>query len=370
MSGQISTPETLHSSQGRRRKIQFLAAFAALTIAGISLYASQRSAQPAQEAKQKGDDKALARATKAVAAAKTFLDSLDAKERAKATLDFGSAKKSGWSNLPVSIVPRNGVRMGDLSKAQKDAALGLLAATLSKQGYQKLIDIVDADETLVTGKGGKGGKGKVVLGKDEFYLAIFGTPSVTDPWMVQFGGHHLGINITVAAKTFVLTPSHTGTQPESFTRGGKAIRPLGGENDRAFALMATLDDKQKAQAIVSAKPGNLVLGPGKDGKTIKTEGIKGSALTEKQQALLLDVVGEWVNIVNDDDAAARLAEIKSKIADTYFAWSGPTAKGSAAYFRVHGPTLLIEYAPQGSTDHIHTVIRDPTNDYGQKLIKR
>lgn len=378
MSGQIKAPEVLRRDRDdRNRRIKFLAAFAALTIVSISLYASQRSPQPALEPKQpaqgngaaqKDDDKALARATKAVAAAKAFLDSLDAKQRAKATLDFGSSKKSGWSNLPVNLVPRNGVRMGELSKAQRDAALGLLAATLSKEGHQKVIDIMDADQVLVTGKGGKGGK--AVFGTDNYFLAIFGTPSLKDPWMVQFGGHHLGINVTVVAKTFVLTPTHTGTQPQSFTRDGKTIRPLGGENDKAFALVAALDDKQKAQAILKAKAGNLVLGPGQDGKVIKPEGVKGSALSEKQQAMLLDVIGEWIHIVNDDDATARMAEIKAKIADTYFAWSGPTAKGSAAYFRVHGPTLVIEYAPQGSTDHIHTVLRDPTNDYGQKLIKR
>ena len=148
------------------------------------------------------------------------------------------------------------------------------------------------------------------------------------------------------------------------------MRPLGGENDKAFKLLAALDDKQKEQAVLSAKPGNLVLGPGQDGKTIKPQGVKGSALTEAQQAMLLDVVGEWVNMVPGDDAAARMAEIKAAVGDTYFAWSGSTTAGNPAYYRVTGPTVVIEYAPQGGTDHIHTVIRDPGNDYGQKLIKR
>ena len=113
-----------------------------------------------------------------------------------------------------------------------------------------------------------------------------------------------------------------------------------------------------------------MLGPGQDGKTIKPQGVKGSALTEAQQAMLLDVVGEWVNMVPGDDAAARMAEIKAAVGDTYFAWSGSTTAGNPAYYRVTGPTVVIEYAPQGGTDHIHTVIRDPGNDYGQKLLKR
>jgi hypothetical protein len=360
------------------RGLRCLPALAALSLVGLSLYASQTSLRPAKEpeqpaqakgAEQKDGDKAQAQATKAVAAAKAFLDLLDANQRGKALLEFDSKKKPGWSNLPVTMVPRNGVRLGDLTKAQRDAAMDLLAAVLSKEGYQKVVDIMNADEQLAQGKGGKGG-GKAMFGNDNYYLAIFGTPAVATPWMVQFGGHHLGLNVTVVQKSFVLTPTHTGTQPESFTREGKKVRPLGGENDTAFKLMAALDDKQKAQAILKDKPGNLILGPGQDGKTIQPQGIKGSALTEAQQAMLLDVIGEWVNMVPGDAAAARMAEIKAAVADTYFAWMGPTKAGSAVYYRIQGPTLVIEYAPQNTTDHIHTVIRDPSNDYGQKLLKQ
>jgi hypothetical protein len=84
----------------------------------------------------------------------------------------------------------------------------------------------------------------------------------------------------------------------------------------------------------------------------------------------LEVVAEWISIVPSDSATVRMSEIKANVADTYFAWSGPTTNGSAVYYRIHGPTVLIEYAPQGGTDHIHTIVRDPTNDYGQKLLKR
>ena len=86
--------------------------------------------------------------------------------------------------------------------------------------------------------------------------------------------------------------------------------------------------------------------------------------------MLLDVIGAWVNIAESESAAARLATIKEKIADTYFAWSGPTTMGSAASFRVYGPTVVIEYAPQGNTDHIHTVIRNPEDDYGVGTLKQ
>ncbi len=122
---------------------------------------------------------------------------------------------------------------------------------------------------------------------------------------------------------------------------------------------------------------DLVLGPGEDGKTIQPEGIKVSALNAAQKEKLLDVVYEWVGILNDEAAAAKMAEIKANLPETWFAWSGPTTNGSSAYFRIQGPTLLIEYSPQrlrGSSgldlNHIHTIYRDPTNDYGAKFTRK
>ena len=113
-----------------------------------------------------------------------------------------------------------------------------------------------------------------------------------------------------------------------------------------------------------------MLGPGQDGRTIQPEGIPASALSAAQQTMLLEIVREWAGIMNDAFAEPRMAEIRGNLPQTYFAWSGPTTNGSAAYFRIQGPTLVIEYAPQGgSVDHIHTIYRDPTNDYGAKFAK-
>ncbi len=354
---------------GTRRKpgVKCLPALGVVLLVGFSVYASRVTVPPAPQSGQpfqagdgpKGDDKSTARA---VAAANAFLETLEAKERGQALLDFQSGKKAGWSNLPVTMVPRNGVRLGALTKAQRTAALDVVAAVLSPYGYQKVLDIMNADDQLVSGK-----ENKMKFGGDNFYLALFGKPSPTQPWMVQFGGHHLGINVTFSGKNSVLTPTHTGAQPTSFTRKGKTVRPLGIENDVAFKLVNALDEKQRSKAILGAKPRNLVLGPGQDGKTIQPEGIKGSALTKAQRGLLLELVGAWVNMLKDDAAASRMAEIKAKLGDTSFAWYGPTTNGSAVYYRIQGPTLVIEYAPQGSTNHIHTIIRNPGNDYGKQL---
>src|SRR5262249_29979764 len=186
--------------------------------------------------------------------------------------------------------------------------------------------IVDGDQQLAEGRGGRGrggrgrGRGRgAMFGADQYYLAFFGKPSATKPWMLQFGGHHLGLNVTVIGKHFVLTPTHTGAQPTLFNRAGKEVRPLGLENDTAFKLVNALNEKQRAQAILGKRPqGELLLGPGRDGKKIEPQGIKGSALTGKQQAMLLDLIGAWVKIVEPDAAAARLPEDKGKISEPYF----------------------------------------------------
>jgi hypothetical protein len=345
---------------------RLLALLGVVLFVGLSLYASR------DPATRIDDEKAAAPTTNAVEAANAFLNALDAKQRDKALYEFASDKKPRWSNLPVTMVARNGVRLGDLSKEQRKLAMETVAAVLSKEGYQKVVDIMDGDQKLADrggGKGPKGGKGPM-FGANLYYLAIFGKPSATKPWMVQFGGHHLGVNVTVIGKHFILTPTHTGAQPVLFQRDGKDVRPLGLENDTAFKLINALDDRQQAQAIIGKRPQQLVLGPGQDGRKVDPQGIKGSALSADQQAMLLDVIAAWVNIVEPEAAKTRLAQIKDKIAETYFAWSGPTTNGSAAYFRVQGPTVVIEYSPQGGTDHIHTVIRNPEDDYGEGLLKR
>jgi hypothetical protein len=166
-----------------------------------------------------------------------------------------------------------------------------------------------------------------------------------------------------------MTRSVPAAEPASYTFEGKEIRPLGQENDKGFALINALDAGRRDQAILKYRVADLVVGPTQDGRTIQPEGIRASALTPKQQDMLLDLAREWAGIVTDAFAEPRMAELKANLPQTYFAWSGPTTNGSQAYFRIQGPTLVIEYAPQGTVDHIHTIYRDPTNDYGAKFAK-
>jgi hypothetical protein len=339
---------------------------------------------------------------KVVASANAFLATLNDGERAKASFGFTSSQRTGWSNLPTGIFERKGLRLGDLTPAQRTAALALVASALSPAGYKKVTDIMNGDEVLKNRGGGRtGGRqgggiipppgdraggpppaarggpppgapgGGIQFGLDEYYLALLGAPSTTTPWLIQFGGHHLAINVTVVGASSVLTPSLPATQPAQYTLNGQTIRPLGNENDKGFALINALTVDQQKQAILNYQVANLVLGPGADGKVIQPEGIRASAMTASQQGMLLDLVHEWVGILNDAAATAKMAEVKANLAETWFAWSGGTKNGEVAYYRIQGPTVVIEYAPQqGDVDHIHTIYRDPTNDYGAKLVAR
>jgi hypothetical protein len=189
--------------------------------------------------------------------------------------------------------------------------------------------------------------------------------------MLQFGGHHLAINLTLAGSNASMTPSLPAAQPASYTVEGREVRPLGKEHDKAFALINALDASQRSQAILPSRVADLVLGPGQDGRVIQPEGIRASALSAPQQAMLLELIREWACIMTDAFGEPRMAQLKANLPQTWFAWSGPTTNGSAAYFRIQGPTLVIEYAPQGgSVDHIHTIYRDPTNDYGAKFVAK
>ena len=274
-----------------------------------------------------------------------------------------------WSNYPVSDVPRPGLQLGSLSPAQRDAAMDLLHVLLSPSGYQKVLEIMGSDQALADG-GTPFASGSAV-----YTIGIFGSPSATSPWMLQFGGHHLGLNIVMAGEHGVGTPTLTGAQPAGYTVGGKTVRVLAAENDKAFALLDALDDSQRKQTTLNYRVGDLVLGPGQTGKVIQPEGLKASAMNDKQRALLLDVISQWAGIVNDAYAAPRLAEIKAGLEDTYFAWSGPAThepgKNGSSYYRIQGPKLVIEFSPQGvggdPTMHVHTMYRDPTNDYGVRF---
>ena len=351
-----------------------------------------------------------------VSAANSFLGTLDQKQRQSVLYAFDDQdQRKRWSNFPVAMVPRGGISLKEMNATQRAAAMALVASTLSPRGFEKVQQIMEGDEvnkTMDQGRGGnQGGPGRrggggppapgnggpppgnagppfgpggrrggtgngPMFGKDLYYISILGTPSEKNPWMLQFGGHHLALNITIAGEHGVLTPTLTGAQPALYTVDGKTVRPLGRESDKALALLNALDENQRKKAVLSYELADLVLGPGEDGKTIQPEGLKATEMNERQRAMMLDVISEWAGIINESAAAARMDEIKAGLNNTWFAWSGPTTaspgRNITAYYRIQGPNLVIEYAPQtlggDPAMHVHTMYRDPTNDYGRKFI--
>jgi len=315
----------------------------------------------------RGAEAAADRTRKVVGAAETFLATLDAAQRKKVIYDFDdAAQRIRWSNLPVDRVGHGGLRMGDLKPGQREAVMHLLASVLSRMGYEKVVGIVESDEVLKN----QSRSGAPPFGRDEYFISFLGKPSATAPWMIQFGGHHLALNITLAGEQGVLTPSLIAVQPARFTLDGKTVRPMGRETDKALELIKALTEAQRKQAILGSRMRDLVLGPGHDGEMIQPEGVKVGMFGEKQRRLLLELVAEWSGIIHDAAATAKLQEIEARLADTWFAWSGPLEAGKA-YFRVQGPTVIIEYAPQSLggdvTMHLHSMYRDPSNDYGRKF---
>ncbi len=311
-----------------------------------------------------------------VAAADAFLATLDESQRKQVLYAFDDAnQRARWSNLPASMVPRGGIAFRQMTSPQKAAALKLLASTLSPAGFAKIQQIMEADEVLQQQRGRRGGT-VPLFGRDVFYISLLGKPSETAPWMLQFGGHHLALNITLVGERGVLTPTLTGAQPAIYKSGDKTVRPLKGESDKAIALLKSLNARQRSQAILGYRVTHLVLGPGEDGKTIQPEGLKATEMNANQRTMLLELIAEWTGIIEADAAAARMVEMKADMDEMWFAWSGPqdVEPGSnlTAYYRIQGPHLVIEYAPQGGDPamHIHTMYRDPTNDYGAKLISK
>jgi len=345
-----------------------------------------------------------------VSAADLFLASLDAGQRQKVLYAFNdNEQRARWSNFPTGFIPRGGINFKQMTVAQREAAMKLMAAVLSPMGLEKVAEIRQADDDFKAngskrgpgggrggpppggfppgGPGGPGGPGVGrggrppggggdMFGSDLYYISFLGKPSTSAPWMLQFGGHHLALNITIMGEKGVLTPTLTGAQPAAFQLNGKTIRPIGRESDKGLALLQSLDDQQRQKAVLKYSVSDLVLGPGQDDKKIAPEGLKASEMNAKQQALLLDVIGEWARILNGSSAATRMAELEADLNETWFAWSGPTTgeAGSniTAYYRIQGPHLVIEYAPQHDepANHVHTIYRDPTNDYGRALTKQ
>lgn len=337
----------------------------AVLLAG-STFAQDETATAEKTASQSTPAEVVAKAAKA---ANAFLESLEQKQYEQAVYSFTDDKqRDNWSNLPVAMVPRGGLRWGDLTDKQKAAVMELLKATLSENGVQQVVDNMNGDEYLKLNS-----RRQTSFGSDEYFVSILGEPSTTSPWMYQFGGHHLAINVTVVGENMTMSPSLTGGQPIDYEWEGKQIRQVADEEDAAYAFIASLTNDQKKKAVVAGKYGDIKFGPGATKIEPSKEGINVSEFDEKQIELLKKLIAERIGVLNETHAALEMEKIAADLPETWFSWKGPTNTGGDASFRIQGPSILMEYSPQRlggvPTNHIHAMYRDPSNDYGAGLIE-
>ena len=304
-------------------------------------------------------------AAERAAAARAFLGGLSDELRAQAALDYEDGERRVWTNTPPRG-PQGGVRLGDLSEEQLQAACTLLAHALSPEGYTKTRDILLGDDLLLAG-----GRPRAGFGAENFWLAVFGEPDAEGAWALQLDGHHLALNLSFHGDALSMSPSFLGAQPSSYERGGERIEPLAEEVAAAFELMGSLTTAQSAQAQLGPRRGRIAAGAGRDGVIPDPTGLPCSELNEAQRALLLALVSEHIDAMPAPAVRARLAAVEAELDELVFAWNGPTVGPSDVSYRVQGPSVLIEYACQDlggdPLDHLHAMVRNPANEYGVAL---
>lgn len=311
-------------------------------------------------------------------AAEAFLATLSDEQREQVTYAFDDeTKTTSWSNFPVTFVDRAGLNLADLTDEQKAAALNVLEALLSDEGYETVTGIMGGDEYLHENSSST----EESLG--QYYIAFFGDPSDSSAWEVQFGGHHLGINATLdgTEDSVTFAPTHLGIQPAVYTDAdGNEVQPFDGIYTDAFAFYDSLTDEQKATLYQGTSVANMVCAPGSTCDYPTGTGISGADLTDEQKQLLLEVIANWAGLADEETTSDALAKIEATLDTTYVNWSGATtydmSQGDGIYFQISGPDVYIEFAAQqGSAGadvsgvttsgwgHVHTIYRDPTNDY-------
>jgi hypothetical protein len=303
-------------------------------------------------------------------AANRFLDSLTSAQRADATFALRSDEWEKFHFIPTEMFPRNGLTIIDMTDEQRAHAHDLLGAGLSQRGYLTATTIMDLEGVLRELENG----GRFDRNPELYFFSIFGTPGPTGAWGWRVEGHHMSLHFTVVDGTAVASsPYFFGSNPAQVRSGPKAgLRALREREDSARALVTALDASQRTTAIIEdVAPDDIVTGAELTVDPLSPVGVKASALNAGQRDLLMGIIDSYTSVMADDIAAERMAKIRDAgLDDIGFAWAGPTARGEQHYYRVQGPTFLIEYdSTQGGGNHVHSVWRDFTNDFGRDLLR-
>lgn len=302
-------------------------------------------------------------------AANAFLGLLDEKSKAKAQYVLDDPERVNWHFVPRG---RNGVPFRLLTQPQRDGALTLLRVSLSEKGYGKAKNIM-ANENVLRGVEGRPA-GDTYRDPLNYYVTIFGTPSPDKPWGWRLEGHHLAINFTFNDKKMAsATPTFWGANPGTVLNGPEKGRQLlKQEMDLGFELVNSFTEDQKKTAIIAEKaPEEIITGNNRNAQELKPVGLVYTAMNGDQQKLLSRLLDVYVQNYEPGFSANLMDKItKAGIKNLSFAWAGSLKPGIAQYYRIQGPMLLIEYDnTQNNANHVHTVVRDLTNDFADDILR-
>ncbi len=300
------------------------------------------------------------------AAAADYLNSLSPELRARASVPFDGPGRTDWHYVPRS---RTGVTFGQMTEPQRIAARNLMRAALSSRGLLKADAIMSLDTVLRELEKGSQGPTRDPMA---YEVTVFGDPT-KPPWGWKVEGHHISLNFTVGADgAWGATPSFLGANPAEIRTGPLAgQRVLGAEEDLGRELASSLDDTQRKEAILASNvPGDILTIPGRSLDEVPSVGLAYSAMRPEQRAILERLLDEYAGSLRHDAAAEQLKRIRDAGMDNIrFAWVGKTEPGLPHYYRISGPTFVIELDnTQNNANHVHTVWHDKTRDFGRDLL--
>ncbi len=301
-------------------------------------------------------------------AAKNLLSALTPEQRAKATFSAEADERQNWHFIPKD---RLGLTLKEMTPAQRHLAYGLLNSGLSSKGYLKATTIMSLEQILQEMEGpGR----KFPRDPELYHFSVFGAPDVHGTWGWRVEGHHLSLNFTLVDGAFgACTPSFMGTNPGEVKNGSRAgLRVLGAEEDLGRALVKSLDESQRGEAVFSKiAPEDVVTGAARVAAITNTVGVFVGQMNAGQQAIVDQLLREYCGRVRPDLASLDLAQIDAAGRDRIrFAWAGGFEKGEKHYYRLQGPTFLLEYDnTQNEGNHAHSVWRNFANDFGRDVLK-
>lgn len=307
-------------------------------------------------------------------AAQAFLDTLDDQQKQQAVFEYAAKERKDWHFIPKKT--RKGMQVKEMNEAQKKAANAVLRSCLSKAGYDKARKIMELEKVLAALEKNK--TGGAVRDSERYYITLFGKPGGDDLWGISFEGHHLSLNFSLKGSDLVSsTPSFFAANPATVKSQEVDSVPLGtqvlkDEEQIAFELVNSLDEAQRKSAVIAEKAPREIRGAG-EAETPKDEkvGIVYSDLNEEQKEKMRELVRSYL-IKLPPVAVKRLVQkiTADGSQNIRFAWAGATKPGIGHYYRIQGPSLLIEFVntqpdPAGNpANHIHCVLRELSGDFG------